>query len=76
MFFDLETTVLEKLSKVKNQYTMSYAVKKIRTKAFPFPVQRDSKHLQKVSNLGFSATQVQRERFFIPLFQYEIISNI
>lgn len=66
MFFNLETTAFEKLSKVKNQYKMSSAVKN-QNKISSTSNSNTSKTLtERLSDMEFSATQVQKERF---LFQ-------
>lgn len=69
MFFSLETTVLEKLSKVKKQYKMSSAVKN-QNKTSSISNSNRSKTLREnLSDMEFSTTQVQKERFSTPLFQ-------
>lgn len=69
MFFSLETTVLEKLSKVKKQYKMSSAEKN-QNKTSSISNSNRSKTLREnLSDMEFSTTQVQKERFSTPLFQ-------
>lgn len=69
MFFSLETTVLEKLSKVKKQYKMSSAVKNQKKISSISNSNRSKTLRESLSDMEFSATQVQKERFFTPLFQ-------
>lgn len=75
MFLNVETTVPEKLSKVKNQYKMSSAMKNQNKIPSISNSNRSKTFTESLSNMEFPATQVQRERFSIPLLQQEIISN-
>lgn len=69
MFFKLETTALEKESKLKIQYKMPSAVKKQNNISSISNSNRLKTLRESLSDMEFSATQVQRERFSIPLFQ-------